>query len=69
MVLNQIDLAKARVRHEKEQMKEFQKAAHGNEMCYQEPNAVTEDELRPPGDEDTGNILMEFWEIFAGVLF
>jgi len=54
MVLNQIDLAKARVRHEKEQMKEFQKAAHGNEMCYQEPNAVTEDELRPPGDEDTG---------------
>ena len=67
MVLNQIDQAKARVRHEREQMIEFQKAVHGNQ-AYQhteEPNALTDEgqkmpeyEEKPPGDDDTGNALM-----------
>ena len=70
MVLNQIDLAKARVRHEKELMKEFQKevlgtTATGAKMPHQqdteEPNALTDEgqkmpeyDEKPPGDEDTG---------------
>jgi len=69
MVLNQIDLAKARVRHEKEQMKEFQKevlrtTAIDTEMIHQqsteEPNALTDEgqsmpeyDEKPPGDDDT----------------
>ena len=67
MVLNQIDQAKARVRHEKEQMIEFHKAVHGSQ-AYQhteEPNALTDEgqkmpeyEEKPPGDDDTGNALM-----------
>ncbi|XP_078351985.1 uncharacterized protein LOC144636668 isoform X2 [Oculina patagonica] len=70
MVLNQIDKAKARVRHEKELMIEFQKEVLGTtaadtEKAYQqygdEPNALTDEgqkvpeyEEKPPGDEDTG---------------
>ena len=70
MVLNQIDLAKARVRHEKELMKEFQKEVLGTtatatEMFHQqdteEPNALTDEgqsmpeyDEKPPGDDDTG---------------
>ena len=70
MVLNQIDLAKARVRHEKEMMKEFQKEVLGTtaadtEMPHQqdteEPNALTDEgqsmseyDEKPPGDDDTG---------------
>lgn len=66
MVLNQIDKAKARVRHEKEQWKEFNMAVHGDQMPYQqqynaEPNALTDEgqkmpeyEERPPGDDDIG---------------
>ena len=68
IVLNQIDQAKARVRHEKEQMIEFQKAVHGNEVSRpqytEEPNALTDEgqkmpeyEEKPPGDDDTGNAL------------
>ena len=69
MVLNQIDLQKARVRHEKEMMKEFQKEVLGTsaadtEMRHQqdteEPNALTDEgqsmpeyDEKPPGD-DTG---------------
>ena len=72
MVLNQIDLAKARVRHEKEQMKEFQKevvrtTAIDTEMIHQqsteEPNALTDEgqsmpeyDEKPPGDDDTGTV-------------
>ena len=72
MVLNQIDQAKARVRHEKELMIEFQKevlgtTATGTEMLYkqnsEEPNALTDEgqkmpeyEEKPPGDEDTGTV-------------
>jgi len=70
MVLNQIDLAKARVRHEKKLMKEFQKEVLGTtaadiEMLHQqdteEPNALTDEgqsmpeyDEKPPGDDDTG---------------
>lgn len=70
MVLNQIDLAKARVRQEKELMREFQKEVLGTTatdtvMSYQqyseEPNALTDEgqkmpeyEEKPPGDDDTG---------------
>ena len=70
MVLNQIDLAKARVRHEKELMKEFHKEVLGTtaadtEMLHQqdseEPNALTDEgqsmpeyEEKPPGDDDRG---------------
>ena len=70
MVLNQIDLAKARVRHEKELMKEFRKevletTVADTKMLHQqdteEPNALTDEgqsmpeyDEKPPGDDDTG---------------
>ena len=80
MVLNQIDLAKARVRHEKEQMKEFHKAVHGSEMPHQqynaEPNALTDEgqkmpeyEEKPPGDEDTGKFTCTVWSLFISTKF
>lgn len=70
MVLNQIDQAKARVRHEKEQMVEFQKAVHGDQLYHhqqqsEEPNALADEGLKmqdydekPPGDDDTGNVVI-----------
>lgn len=72
IVLNQIDQAKARVRHEKELMQEFQREVLGTtatdtKMIYpqygEEPNALTDEgqkmpeyEEKPPGDEDTGTV-------------
>lgn len=70
MVLNQIDQAKARVRHEKDLMKEFQKevlnttatdSVTDHQQSAMEPNALTDEgqqmaeyDEKPPGEEDTG---------------
>lgn len=66
IVLNQIDKAKARVRHEKEKLEEFQKTIQGTQSFQQqpnseEPNALTDQgqtmpeyEEKPPGDDNTG---------------
>lgn len=64
MVLNQIDRAKARVRHEKEhQKKEIQKEhLTVSEQYIAEPNALSDEgqqmvdyDEKPPGEEDAGN--------------
>lgn len=58
IVLNQIDNAKARVRHEKQQLQQFQRDVE-QEQNSAEPNALTEEGLKvpeydekPPGDDD-----------------
>ena len=68
IVLNQIDKAKARVRHEKEKLEEFQKTIQGTQSFQQqpnseEPNALTDQgqtmpeyEEKPPGDDNTGTL-------------
>ena len=63
MVLNQIDIAQARVRHEKELMKEFHNEVYGTtatdsiKVYYQqnneEPNALTDDGQKMPEYEET----------------
>jgi len=58
IVLNQIDNAKARVRHEKQQLQQFQRVVE-QEQNSAEPNALTEEGMKvpeydekPPGDDD-----------------
>ena len=62
IVLNQIDNAKARVRHEKQQLQQFQRVVE-QEQNSAEPNALTEEGMKvpeydekPPGDDDQGNL-------------
>ena len=62
IVLNQIDNAKARVRHEKQQLQQFQRVVE-QEQNSAEPNALTEEGMKvpeydekPPGDDDQGTL-------------
>ena len=65
IVLNQIDNAKARVRHEKRQLQQLQRDIE-QEQNSAEPNALTEEGLKvpeydekPPGDDATGTLVTQ----------